>query len=81
LGKNTSSRLHFTNSNEYSLRRCKIGNGVSISNSVISVSTDYEPTKGLDDNYVTDAEAVVIGNTSGTNTGDEDTSSIQNKDH
>jgi len=57
----------------------KIGNGVSISNSVISVSTDYEPTKGLDDNYVTDAEAVVIGNTSGTNTGDEDTSSIQNK--
>jgi len=57
----------------------KIGNGVSISNSVISVSTDYEPTKGLDDNYVTDAEAVVIGNTSGTNTGDEDTSSIQTK--
>ena len=57
----------------------KIGNGVSISNGVISVSTDYEPTKGLDDNYVTDAEAVVIGNTSGTNTGDEDTSSIQTK--
>ena len=31
---------------------------------------DYEPTKGADDNYVTDAEKVVIGNTSGTNTGD-----------
>ena len=33
---------------------------------------DYEPTKGIDDNYVTDAEKVVIGNTSGTNTGDKD---------
>ena len=32
---------------------------------------DYEPTKGVDDNYVTDAEKVVIGNTSGTNTGDQ----------
>jgi hypothetical protein len=33
--------------------------------------TDYEPAKGADDNYVTDAEKVVIGNTSGTNTGDQ----------
>lgn len=30
----------------------------------------YEPVKGADDNYVTDAEKVVIGNTSGINTGD-----------
>jgi hypothetical protein len=30
-----------------------------------------EPAKGADDNYVTDAEKTVIGNTSGTNTGDE----------
>ena len=30
-----------------------------------------EPLKGSDDNYVTDAQLVVIGNTSGTNTGDE----------
>lgn len=30
-----------------------------------------EPLKGADDNYVTDAEKVVIGNTSGTNTGDQ----------
>ena len=30
-----------------------------------------EPAKGVDDNYVTDAELVVIGNTSGTNTGDK----------
>jgi hypothetical protein len=29
-----------------------------------------EPAKGVDDNYVTDAEKIVIGNTSGTNTGD-----------
>lgn len=32
-----------------------------------------EPTKGSDDNYVTDAQLVVIGNTSGTNTGDNAT--------
>jgi hypothetical protein len=31
----------------------------------------FEPVKGADDNYVTDAEAVVIGNTSGANTGDQ----------
>jgi hypothetical protein len=36
----------------------------------------YEPLKGADDNYVTDAEKVVIGNTSGTNTGDQDISGI-----
>ena len=29
-----------------------------------------EPAKGADDNYVTNAEKIVIGNTSGTNTGD-----------
>jgi len=36
----------------------------------------YEPIKGADDNFVTDAEKVVIGNTSGTNTGDQDISGI-----
>jgi hypothetical protein len=35
-------------------------------------TTDYEPAKGADDNFVTDAEKTVIGNTSGTNTGDQD---------
>lgn len=35
----------------------------------------YEPKKGTDDNFVTDAEKVVIGNTSGTNTGDEPSAS------
>ena len=32
---------------------------------------DLEPVRGDDDNYVTDAEKTVIGNTSGTNTGDQ----------
>lgn len=34
----------------------------------------FEPLKGSDDNFVTDAEKVVIGNTSGENTGDQDLS-------
>ena len=38
-----------------------------------------EPAKGADDNFVTDAEKNVISNTSGTNTGDETTSSIKSK--
>lgn len=33
--------------------------------------TDYEPAKGVDDNFVTDAEKIVIGNTSNTNSGDQ----------
>ena len=33
--------------------------------------TDYAAALGVDDNYITDAEKVVIGNTSGTNTGDQ----------
>lgn len=36
------------------------------------------PALGSDDNYVTDAEKTVIGNTSGTNTGDETTQRIGN---
>ena len=35
-----------------------------------------EPTKGVDDNYVTDAQLVVISNTSGTNTGNETASTL-----
>ena len=34
-------------------------------------STDYAAALGTDDNYVTDAEKTVVGNTSGTNTGDQ----------
>lgn len=37
--------------------------------------TLYAAALGADDNYVTDAEKVVIGNTSGTNTGDNATNS------
>lgn len=38
-----------------------------------------EVTESTDKKYVTDAEKVVIGNTSGTNTGDETISTIQTK--
>lgn len=34
-------------------------------------TSTFEPAKSADDNYVTNAEKIVIGNTSGTNTGDE----------
>ena len=37
-------------------------------------ASDYAAALGADNNYITDAEAVVIGNTSGTNTGDQDLS-------
>lgn len=37
-----------------------------------------EPLKGSDDNYVTDAQLVVIGNTSGTNSGDNATNTTSN---
>jgi hypothetical protein len=39
--------------------------------SPITASGLYEPKKGNNDNYVTDLEKTVIGNTSGTNTGDQ----------
>jgi hypothetical protein len=38
---------------------------------VTPAAISAEPAKGADDNFVTDAEKTVIGNTSGTNTGDE----------
>jgi len=38
--------------------------------------TAYAAALGADDNYVTDAEKIVIGNTSGSNTGDQDISGI-----
>ena len=40
-------------------------------NYVYQVASTFAPALGADDNYVTDAEKVVIGNTSGTNTGDQ----------
>ena len=45
---------------------------VPTSKAVKDVTDGKEPTKGADDNYVTDADAIVIGNTSGTNTGDQE---------
>lgn len=36
-------------------------------------ASSFAPALGADDNYVTDAEKIVIGNTSGTNTGDNAT--------
>lgn len=38
--------------------------------------TFYAVVLGADDNYVTDAEKIVIGNTSGTNTGDQTASTV-----
>lgn len=53
-------------------------NGAGTISAAIS-GTDYAAALGADDNYVTDAEKVVIGNTSGTNTGDQDLSTYQVK--
>ena len=44
-----------------------------------TASSTYEPLKGADDNYVTDAQLIIIGNTSGTNSGDETVTTIKNK--
>ncbi len=49
---------------------------------VIAVNGDYTTslvTESTDKKYVTDAEKTVLSNTSGTNTGDETTSTIQTK--
>lgn len=52
-----------------------ITNGVTTNapseNAVFDALALKEPLKGVDDNYVTDAQLIVIGNTSGTNTGDQ----------
>lgn len=44
--------------------------------SAAAAGTDYAAPLWSDDNYVTDAEKVVIGNTSGTNSGNETATSI-----
>jgi hypothetical protein len=48
----------------------------TIVSGVTSALAGKEPLKGSDDNYVTDAQLVVIGNTSGTNTGDNAVNSL-----
>ena len=45
----------------------------------LGINTTVNQTDSADKRFVTDAELVVIGNTSGTNTGDETTASIQTK--
>lgn len=47
--------------------------GVSVAAQGHNHTGTYAPALGADDNYVTDAEKIVIGNTSGTNTGDNAT--------
>lgn len=42
-----------------------------VSGDIPDISSYYQVVMGLDDNYVTDAEKTVIGNTSGANSGDE----------
>lgn len=44
------------------------------------VAGSYEPAKGADDNFVTDAQLVVVGNTSGTNTGDQQANNFNHND-
>ena len=49
---------------------------------VVSANGDYttaQVTESTDKNYITDSESTVIGNTSGSNSGDETTLSIQTK--
>jgi len=41
-----------------------------------NINTLYAPVLGSDDNYVTDAEKTVIGNTSNTNSGNETTATV-----
>src|SRR3990167_6696490 len=47
-----------------------IGTGGTLGTAAFTAATAYAAALGADDNYVTDAQLVVIGNTSGTNTGD-----------
>lgn len=42
--------------------------------------TGFAPALGADDNYVTDAEKIIIGNTSGTNTGDNAVNTLYEAD-
>lgn len=68
----------FTSSNTITLTATDgstlaIGTGGTLGTAAYTASTAYAPALGVNDNYVTDAQLVVIGNTSGTNTGDNAT--------
>lgn len=45
--------------------------GVTLGTAAANNTGDFAAALGANDNYVTDAEKIVIGNTSGTNTGDQ----------
>lgn len=62
----TSAATHNTGGKTY-----KMIAGLTAKTINTDLGSTFEPLKGDDDNYVTDAEKVVIGNTSGTNSGDE----------
>lgn len=47
----------------------------NVQSAISELDTEKAPALGPDDNYVTDAEKIIIGNTSGTNTGDNATNS------
>lgn len=51
----------------------EVAKHITKANLITDLGASFEAKKGADDNYVTDAEKIVIGNTSGTNTGDEPT--------
>lgn len=58
----------------------RINSGDETVNSLKSkLDTVYEPIRDANENYVTDAQLVVINNTSGTNSGDETVSTLQSK--
>lgn len=61
-----SNTLTFAGTNGSTLN---IGTGGTLGTAAYTASTAYASTLGADDNYVTDAEKIVIGNTSGTNSG------------
>ena len=83
-GATQLSDLSDVNTSTATNRNVLIGDGVDFESRAlveadISDLGTYAPALGADDNYVTDAEKVVIGNTSGTNTGDQDLSGLQPK--
>ena len=67
------------NDTDANLRDRTTHTGVQAISTVTGLQTALDgkaPSLGADDNYVTDAEKTVIGNTSGTNSGDQDISGI-----
>lgn len=52
---------------------------ITKANLITDFGATFEPLKGADDNYVTDAEKVKLSNLSGTNTGDQDLSTLAPK--